>query len=336
MATANLDALKLTRSHTPRQVLLCCARQPDSHTLFVGASDFKIYRTDPSAEKLELKEVGRHDSYVTGVALAGEVLVSCGYDRKVTWWDLEAEKEVRSVEAHARWCRAVAASPDGKHVASVADDMVCKVFEAATGKLVHALRGHKEKTPHHFPSMLYAVAFSPDGKLLATADKVGHIVVWDLATGREKAALESPGMYTWDPRQRIHSIGGVRGLAFSPDGKTLAVGGVGKIGNIDHLDGPARVEVFDWKAGKSRAVFEKTKFKGIVNRLAFHPKGEWLLAAGGAGGGFFIFLDLKANKVVKEEAVKFHVHAVALGGDSVHAVGHNGAAVYEMKADEKE
>ena len=30
----------------------------------------------------------------------------------------------------------------------------------------------------------------------------------------------------------------------------LAVGGIGKIGNIDHLEGKARVEVFDWQKGE--------------------------------------------------------------------------------------
>ncbi len=110
--------------------------------------------------------------------------------------------------------------------------------------------------------MLYAFAFSPDGKLLATGDKVGHVVVWDVETGKELGTCEAPVMYTWDPVQRRHSIGGIRSLAFSPDGKQLAVGGMGKIGNIDHLEAKSRVEVFDWKAGKQTAEFAGDKFRG--------------------------------------------------------------------------
>jgi WD40 repeat protein len=333
MATANPEKLKSAQQLSAKGILFCVARQPASSRLFLGASDFTVSDVDLSAAKPELKELGKHASYVTGVALAGKSLVSGGYDGRLIWWDTEKRSQLRSVEAHKKWVRAVAASPDGKAVASVADDMVCRVWDAAEGKLLHELRGHKEKTPNHFTSMLYACAFSPDGKHLATADKVGHVVVWEAATGKPVTTLESPGMYTWDPRQRIHSIGGIRTVAFSPDGKSLAVGGIGKIGNIDHLDGAARVEVFDWQNGKSTHEFAKTKFKGLVERLAFHPQGDWLLAAGGSANGFLFFMDLAKNKVLREEKVTAHVHAVALNesADTLYAAGNGRLMVYEMK-----
>src|SRR5262245_54615615 len=163
--------------------------------------------------------------------------------------------------------------------------MVCRLWDAASGKLLQELRGHQEKTPHHFSSMLYACAFAPDGKHLATGDKTGHIVVWETATGRPVTTLETPVMYTWDPVQRVHSIGGIRSLAFSADGTLLAVGGMGKVGNIDHLEGKTRVEVFDWRKGQRRNEFTGDKFKGVVEGLEFHTRGEWLLADGGAQEG---------------------------------------------------
>src|SRR5205823_1166693 len=127
--------------------------------------------------------------------------------------------------------------------------------------------GHEERTPQHLPSMLYCCVFSPDGRHLATGDRVGHVVVWDAATGRQLAAVEAPTLYTWDGVQRNRSIGGVRALAFSPDGRHLAVGGVGRIGNVDSLAGPSRVEVFEWEQG--RRVHEFTGPNGIVNRLQY-------------------------------------------------------------------
>ncbi len=316
-----------------RNIAFAVARQPNSSRLYLGGSDFKVSLLDVSAARPAPVEIGKHASYVTGVALAGSTLISVGYDGRVNWWDVERKAQVRSVEGHKKWARNVAITSDGRFAATVADDMVCKVWDVASGRQVHELKGHQEKTPSHFPSMLYACAYSADGKFLATGDKVGHVVVWDATTGRQVKTLECPIMYTWDPRQRIHSIGGIRSLAFSPDGKRLAVGGTGKIGNIDHLEAKSRVEVFDWQSGKRTHEFAKGKFNGLVNRLAFHPQGKWLLGAGGAGDGFLAFYDLAGNKVLREEKLPMHVHSVALNetADTVYAVGHGRLTVHEMK-----
>ncbi len=333
MPTANPEKLKLVKEIGRRDILFGVARVPNSQRLFLASSDFKVYELDLASDKPEAKELGGHDSYVTGVALAGNVLVSGGYDGKLIWWDAESRSKIRGVEAHSKWVRGVAASPDGKRVASVADDMVCRLWEAATGKMLFELRGHKEKTPNDFPSMLYAVGWSPDGKLVATADKVGHVVVWDAAAGKEVITMEAAGLYTWDPVQRRHSIGGARCVAFSPDGSLLAVAGIGKIGNIDHLEGKARLEVFDWRKAEHTWEAESDKFKGIINHLEWEPTGEWLLGAGGAGDGFLIFFDPKNKKIGRQEKASAHVHDLTAGdnAETLFAVGHNKIMVFEMK-----
>lgn len=332
MKAPSPDALKLVKDYPRPAIVFGVARVPNTTRCFFGASDFRVSEADFAASKFEPTDLYAHGSYVTSVALAGKLLVSGGYDGKLTWYDTAARKVVRTLDAHGKWVRKVVASPDGKLVASVADDMACKVWDAATGKPVRTLRGHAEKTPTHFGSMLYAVAFSADGKLLATGDKVGRVVVWDAAAGKELAAVEAPVMYTWDPVQRRHSIGGVRSVAFSPDGKLLAVGGTGKIGNIDHLEADGRVEVFDWRARRRVGEYVADKSKGIVNRLAWAPDGSWLLAAGGANEGFLVFIEPAAKKVVKQEKAPMHVHDVALSetAGELFAVGHNKVAHYKL------
>lgn len=323
MTAPSPDTLKQTKSLDRPAAVLAVAAGPDR--VYLGSQDFKVYQADLAAAKFEPKALHAHGSYVTGLALAGLHLVSGGYDGKLVWWDTAAGKLVRTIDAHAKWVRKVVASPDGKLIASVADDMLGKLWDAESGKLVRELRGHREKTPHGFGSMLYTAAFSADGKHLATADKVGHVVVWEVETGKEVAAVEAPVMYTWDPVQRLHSIGGVRSVAFSPDGKQLAVGGMGKVGNIDHLEGKARVEVFDWRAGKQVWEVQSDKFSGLVNRLQFAPDGSWLLGAGGAGEGFLLFLDVAGKKVLRQEKVPMHVHDFVLSADARLLVcgGHN-------------
>lgn len=334
--SADPTKLKSTKELARSGIFFGLARIPNTQRVFVGSSDFKVYHVDLAAEKPEWQEMAGHESYVNGVALAGPFVISGGWDGRLIWWNAETRELVRKVDAHAKWIRGVSVSADGKLVSSVADDMICKVWNAETGELVHALSGHQPITPQHYPSMLFVSTFSPDGKLLATADKIGHVVVWDLASGKQIAAVEAPTMYTWDPRQRRHSIGGVRSLAFSPDAKLLAVGGTGQINNIDHLEVGCRLEIFDWQSGKRTAEQAVDKHKGLIERIEFSPAGDWLVTAGGANDGFVVFFNTADGKPVHLEKAPMHIYdfEVSESADSLIACGHGKLVRYEYKAEE--
>jgi WD40 repeat protein len=334
MPAADPEKLKSVKQLSRPDIVFALARKPRTGQVFCGGSDFSVYELDLDGPKPEPKELGRHDSYVTGLALSGSTLVSGGYDGRLIWWNVDSRSMVRAVPAHSKWIRRVAVTPDGSAVVSVADDMVCRLWDLSTGRLIRELRGHAELTPAHFPSMLFAVAISPDGRRLATGDKIGHIVVWDLESGRSLATLEAPELYTWDPVQRRHSIGGIRSLAFSPDGNTLAAGGSGKISNIDHLDGKALVEIFDLAKGERTHTFASDKFKGLVENLSFHPQGDWLLAGGGGDkDGFLMFFNVAARKTLAQEKTAMYVHDLALNesNDTIYAAGHRKIVVFAMK-----
>ncbi|MSR59834.1 MAG: hypothetical protein EXS05_19720 [Planctomycetaceae bacterium] len=327
--------LKVAKQIDHAGIFFAMARVPGASRVFVGSSDAKVYDVDFAAETPVWKELAGHDSYVTGVALAGQAVISGAYDGKLIWWDREAGSIDRKVDAHSKWIRGVTASRDGRFIASVSDDMLCKVWNAANGELIHTLAGHERLTPHHYPSMLYVAAFSHDGQFLATADKVGHIVVWNIAEGKPQTTLEAPLMYTWDPKQRRHSIGGIRSLAFSPDSRLLAVGGTGQIGNIDHLEASARIEIFDWRAGQRLAEQPGDKHKGLVERMEFSPAGDQLIAAGGANEGFVMFLNAADGKILHDDKSPVHIYDFEMleSYESLIACGHGKLVQYTFSAE---
>lgn len=327
---SNPRNLRVAREIARRDILLSVARVPNSDRLFVASSENKVYEIDASRTNADAVQHADHGRYVTAVRLVGNTAISGGYDGRLIWWDVQNRRAIRTIDAHTRHVRHLALSPDGQKIASVADDMVCRIWNVATGEKLHELRGHEPRTPTHFVSMLYVCVYSADGRHLATGDRVGHVVIWDAASGRQLSAVEAPTLYTWDGVQRIRSIGGVRGLAFSPDGAQLAVGGVGQIGNVDALQGPSRVEIYDWN--RRQRVTEFTGQNGIVNKLIWTP--EWLCAIGGGGNGLVMFHDVARRASIHQGNVPMHVHDAVLNedGNQIYAVGHQKIAVLELRA----
>src|SRR5262245_42433717 len=127
MRAAKPEKIKVEKALARPDIIFAVARKPRSGQVFFGGSDLTVRQVDLQETKPEAKDLGRHDSYVTGLALSGPTLISGGYDGRLIWWNIESGSMVRKVDAHRKWIRAVAITPDGAVAASVADDMVCRL-----------------------------------------------------------------------------------------------------------------------------------------------------------------------------------------------------------------
>jgi RNA polymerase sigma factor (sigma-70 family) len=145
----------------------------------------------------------------------------------------------------------LAFTPDGKTIAVT-----------SVGNVIHLLDFESGNTIRDFPheSVVYAIAFSPDGKLMACggydSEKSNYFArLWDVETGEEL-------------RRYMHGKnGGIRNLAFSPDGKTLASGG-----------DDARLRLWEVATGKEQFAFPKDGNR--IRSVAWSPDGKTLAAAG--------------------------------------------------------
>jgi WD40 repeat protein len=191
---------------------------------------------------------------------------------------------------------------------------------------------------------VYAVAFSPDSKRLAscggTSRAPGEVMLWDVATGNQVAefqghygavfclALSPDGKLLasggddqtarlWDLatakplRTLAGHTQGVWAVAFSPDSTTLAAG-----------DYDGIIRLWDVGSGTARAMLQPTRSEKLppIRSLVFTPDGQTLISGTGAGTGGpseVMLWDVATGKERSRFAVPGTLFAVALSPDGV-------------------
>jgi WD40 repeat protein len=276
---AKTHVLKEYKHNSP---LVGCRLDPSGQFVFAGAQDNNVVRWHLDGGKKVL--LAGHKSWVRAFAFAAkEKLVFSGdYAGRVLAWlaDAEEPKPARTIDAHRGWVRALAVSPDGKTLASCGNDHLVKLWAVADGKPLAELAGHD--------CHVYNVAFHPGGKHLVSADLKGVVKVWDLAKGEVQRELDAKLLYKYDPSFKADH-GGVRGMAFGPDGALLACAGITNVSNAFAGIGNPLVVLFDWAGGKQKQLLRpKAAFQGTAWGVVVHPAG-FVAAVGGGNGGVLWF-----------------------------------------------
>ena len=177
----------------------------------------------------------------------GKTLATWGgsQDHSVKLWDLETRKERHTFKAESNLAAHLVFSPDGRRLAG-ADDRSVSLWEVETGRQLGSFSR---------PGFRYPVAVSPDLKTLAVANHQ-DVDLWDVDTGQERLSF-------------LDHRGWVNHLAFSADGKTLAVASNRLVSDQTfHCE----VKLGDVAAERERLILKG--HVGFVHAIALSPDGK--------------------------------------------------------------
>ena len=226
--------------------VLSVAFSPDGNMLASGGGGSTIILWDVASHQLISQPLSGHSDHVSIVAFSadGKLLASGSSDNSIILWDVTSRQRIgQPLSGHSGSISSLAFSPDGKTLASSSEDGIILWDVASHQPIGQPLSGHSElefspdgktlassgdgivlwdvasRQPIGQPlggdsGSVLSVAFSPDGKMLASGMVDSTIILWDVASRQPIG-------------QPLHVSGNssfISSVAFSPDGKTLASG----------------------------------------------------------------------------------------------------------------
>ena len=213
------------------------------------------------ASDTQIMTLKGHTNWIRSIAFTpnGKRLVSAGDDRTIRIWNLTTGELERTIKGHLGRIRSLSLSPDGKQIVSagisgveakvsgITDNYegVIKQWDLETGTCTQTIRGmHAD--------WVLSVAYSPDGRRVATGCRDSSIKVWDAMTGD----LLQTNQY---------HVGRVNSVVFSPDNQLLASAGSDKA-------------IYIYDLNSNQVVHKLSGHEDAIRTICFNSSGEFLVS----------------------------------------------------------
>lgn len=241
----------MATAFSPNGKLVCGAGGIDNSTSSLGETI--VFDLDTQ----ERVATYTHSAVVRSVVFPSDTrLLTAGVDRRISHWDLEKQRCIGSIIAHADTVREIALLPDRLRFVSVGDDNVIRIWELDSLDPPSILSNPID------PHSNFDLSFSPDGGELAAAGHDGFVRLWDTRSGTLKNTLER------------HKTS-VTGVAYSLDGNRIASVAAPF---QDQNNTPAELKIWD-RATRTAETYQIPDL-GYARSVAYAPSGRHVAISG--------------------------------------------------------
>lgn len=276
---------------------------PDETILASGAYDDVVLWDVNSLQKTTALK--GHNGQIDTVVFSpdGQTLAAFAmYDKTIQLWNVSTGEEKFKLNGHAEKIHSLAFSPDGTKIATTEaltrEEHAIRLWDAKTGENITAFANIvNARNGRQIPVM--AVAFSPDGKVVASLDLSTEIQLWDVETRIHKSTLKVNALDIYSSYYENMDI------AFSPDGTTLVSTGLGLVGR----DLRSTINVWDVNAGKHQNALNG--HTGQVTSLKYTADGTTLVS--GSSDGTVLFWEMNTSPITRMHITPNTVQSPPIG-----------------------